>query len=154
MNADDIRHPLSLEIQVSELEKMTGVDVVYQDVYYTLRQNLTFDTIARIGMKSNLPEASTNVLARGVNVPHNAPMWRRTLHDRVGLFDETFLSAGDHDFWIRASIKGAKFKKSEQVHVSYYINPDGMSTKKNSPGSSEGLKILDTYRQYAQGVTK
>lgn len=154
MNADDIRHPLSLEIQVSELEQRGGVDVVYQDVYYTLRQNLTFDEIAKVGMRSTLPEASTQILARGINVPHNAPMWRRDLHDRVGLFDETFLSAGDHDFWIRASIKGANFKKSEQVHVSYFINPDGMSTKKNSPGSSEGLKILDTYRHYAEGVTK
>lgn len=151
MNADDVRHPLSLEIQVSELEKDELIDVVYQDVYYTLRQNLTFDTIARIGMKSNLPQISTKILARGINAPHNAPMWRRSLHDRIGLFDETFLSAGDHDFWIRASIEGATFKKSDEVHVSYFINPEGMSTKKNSPGATEGLRILDNYRQYAQG---
>jgi GT2 family glycosyltransferase len=152
MNADDIRHPLSLEIQVSELEKDDDIDVVYQDVFYTLRQNLEFDSIARVGMKSNLPQASTEILARGINAPHNAPMWRRSLHDRIGLFDETFMSAGDHDFWIRASIAGANFKKSEEVHVCYFINPKGMSTKKKSPGTAEGMKILDTYRRYAQGL--
>lgn len=154
MNADDVRHSMSLEIQISELEQNVGVDVVYQDVYYTLLQNLTFETIAKVGMKSNLPEASTQVLARGINVPHNAPMWRRSLHDQIGLFDETFLSAGDHDFWIRASIAGAKFKKSNHIHVSYFINPEGMSTRKHSPGTSEGVRILDTYRHYAQGLNE
>jgi len=149
MNVDDLRHPESLRIQVTDMLR-TGSDVVYQDVYYTLKHGLDWTQIESIGMKSQLPEVNTKTLASGINCPHNAPMWRRTLHERIGMFDEGFRSAGDHDFWIRASIAGATFAKSEHVHVSYFINPDGMSTKSDSPGRQEGLAILEKYRPYAK----
>ena len=149
MNADDLRHPESLKIQVSDLLR-AGADVVYQDVYYTLKHGLSWNEIETIGMRSSLPAVDTKTLASGINCPHNAPMWRRELHETIGLFDTTFKSAGDHDFWIRASIAGAKFAKSSSVHVSYFINPEGMSTKTDSPGKREGLAILEKYRSYVK----
>jgi len=148
MNVDDLRHPESLRIQVGDL-LASGSDVVYQDVYYTLKHGLDWASIESIGMRSKLPQVTTQTLARGINCPHNAPMWRRELHDRIGLFDDTFRSAGDHDFWIRASIAGATFFKSEYPHVAYFINPEGMSTKIDSPGRREGIAILEKYRQYS-----
>jgi hypothetical protein len=148
MNVDDLRHPESLRIQVGDI-LTSGSDVVYQDVYYTLKHGLDWSSIESIGMRSRLPEVSTQTLARGINCPHNAPMWRRELHERIGMFDERFRSAGDHDFWIRASIAGATFYKSEHPHVSYFINPEGMSTKSDSPGRVEGAKILEKYRRYS-----
>lgn len=36
------------------------------------------------------------------------PVWRRELHDRIGLFDPSFRAAGDADFWYRAWQNGIR----------------------------------------------
>jgi glycosyltransferase involved in cell wall biosynthesis len=146
MNCDDLRHPRSLEVQVSALLD-EDTDVVYQDVYYSYEARLTWDAVVSIGIKSKLPPVTSELLISGLNPPHNAPMWKRDLHSRVGIFDTHFNSAGDHDFWIRCSLNGAKFLKTSHSTVIYYINPEGMSTRKNSPGAREGLEILEKYRK-------
>jgi hypothetical protein len=151
MNVDDSRNSRSIEIQISELLENPEIDVVYQDVYYSYTPNLTWDEIAKVGLRSQLPDVTLRLLATGTNAPHNAPMWRRSLHSRVGLFDPSLKSAGDHDFWIRSAILGARFRKSPFAHVSYYLNPDGMSTKAKSPGRTEGLSLLKKYRGHSTG---
>lgn len=151
MNVDDARHARSLEIQVQELLENHEIDVVYQDVFYSYTPNLTWNQVAKVGIKSQLPEVTVRLLATGTNAPHNAPMWRRSLHSTVGLFDASLKSAGDHDFWIRCAIAGAQFRKSPFAHVSYYHNPKGMSTKVKSPGRTEGLGLLRKYKKYSTG---
>lgn len=146
MNVDDQRHPQSLEWQLAELQQ-TGADVVYQDVYLTLQHDIDWGLVERVGERTQLPLVGLSDLARGINAPHNAPMWRRELHQRVGLFDERYRSAGDHDFWIRVAIAGGRFHKSAAAHVAYFVNPDGMSTSLNSPGAIEGLTLLARYRR-------
>jgi glycosyltransferase involved in cell wall biosynthesis len=150
MNADDVRSSDSLEIQVQQLHADGGIDVVYQDVFYSLSPNLPWGLIEAMGWKSDLPEVTLQLLASGMNLPHNAPMWRRSLHEKIGLFDSAFSSAGDHDFWVRAAIHGARFAKHPTAHVAYYVNPTGMSTKINSPGRTEGLLILSKYKKFAR----
>ena len=145
MNVDDIRHSDSLRIQCYEMLDSPEIDVVYQDVYYVYQYLDEWEIIESIGLRSSLPDVTTSLLASGINAPHNAPMWRRSLHGKIGQFDEKYLSAADHDFWIRASSAGAVFKKSSHIHVAYYINPEGMSTKANSPGRTEGAAILARY---------
>lgn len=148
MNVDDLRHPQSIQIQVSEAVD-SSADVVWQDFYLSLDHSSSWEQIVEIGIKSNLPEVTLPRLARGQNAPHNAPLWRRSLHETIGYFDETFRSGADHDFWIRAAVAGAKFHKSKFAHVGYYLNPYGMSTKKDSPGRKEALVILHKYRKHA-----
>lgn len=145
MNADDQRHPRSLEVQVSELHE-SGADVLYQDVYYSYEENLPWETISSISLKSEFGDVTLKSLLQGFNYPHNAPMWKRDLHKAIGLFDASFTSAGDHDFWIRAALSGKRFVKSAHMHVSYYINPEGVSTSPNTPGRLEGARLLKKYK--------
>ena len=37
------------------------------------------------------------------------PMWRKSLHDKYGLFDPEMRSAGDYEFWMRCLSNGEKF---------------------------------------------
>ena len=68
-----------------------------------------------------------------VNMPHNSPVWKRSIHDSCGYFDETFFSAGDYDLWIRAALDGKEFLKvSNDPLALYYKNPNGISTKEST----------------------
>lgn len=144
-NVDDLRRQDSLELQAKALIEQPDVSVVYSDVFYTFFPNLPFELSAKCGLKTNLPAVNKFNLLR-CNSPHNAPMWRRSLHEKVGSFDASFQSVGDHDFWIRACLEGAKFHKIEDTLISYFFNPQGMSTRKDSPAEMEGYKLVDFYK--------
>ena len=67
-------------------------------------------------------------------------MWRAALHseDCCGLFDETYQSAGDADFWYRVSrAHAAAFEISSLPLSLYFNNPIGLSTRPNTVGISE-----------------
>ena len=144
-NVDDLHRNDALELKVQCLRDNPMVDVVYSDIYYSFIPNLTFEVVEKGGIKTNLPTANKfNLL--NFNSPHNSPMWRRSLHDRVGYFDPTYKSAGDHEFWLRSAFSGATFMKIKDPVVVYYQNPDGMSTQQDSPGNIEGPETVKRYR--------
>jgi GT2 family glycosyltransferase len=138
-NLDDLRRHDSFERQAEILEKFSFVHVTYQDFYYSFDGSASFEKTAAVGTRSQLPVVTPCNLVRS-NSPHNAPMWRRNLHDELGLFDESFRSAGDHDFWMRCIEAGKTFYKVNDPHVVYFVNPDGLSTRPNTRGVEEGLR--------------
>lgn len=135
-NLDDLRRSDSFERQVEILEKFPFVDVVYQDFYYSFDGKAPFAKSAAVGFKSQLPVVTPYNLMQS-NSPHNAPMWRRTLHDEIGMFDASFRSAGDYDFWLRCVQVGKTFFKVNDPHVIYFVNPEGLSTQPNTRGIDE-----------------
>jgi hypothetical protein len=80
-----------------------------------------------------------------LNPPHNAPMWRRSLHDELGLFDTAFVSAGDYDFWMRCVLAGKTFYKLNDPHLAYYQNPQGLSTRRDTRGHEETRAVHRRY---------
>lgn len=143
MNADDLRSHNSIQLQIDYLNRNEWVDVVYQDFFYAREHGVDWDILSKIDAHSNLPTVSLySLVARGINPPHNAPMWRRSVHDSVGYFLETLKSAGDIEFWIRCKLKGIVFLKMREIHVSYFLNPNGMSTSVDTPGRSESTEII------------
>jgi glycosyltransferase involved in cell wall biosynthesis len=145
-NADDTRAANSLELQVEYLNRYPDVDVVYQDVFYSFEPRLSWEAYKSIDMKSNLHSVSARyLLETGMNPPHNAPAWRKSLHAKVGMFDSELKSAGDYDFWIRVALENGIFFKVSQPHVGYYLNPKGISTIPGGPGLQETLRIRKKY---------
>ncbi len=61
-------------------------------------------------------------------LPGPQPMWRRELHDRFGLFDESLASAGDYEFWLRISDE-VRFLHVPQVLGLVYQSPETLSAK-------------------------
>ncbi|MEE7440266.1 glycosyltransferase [Methylobacterium oryzae] len=143
-NLDDCRSGESLEIQAAMLQTLPFVDVVYQDVFYSMERDLSFDEIRRCGFATNLPLVSRYNLLE-FNSPHNAPMWRRNIHDELGLFDTNYKSAGDYEFWMRCQVAGKTFFKSNVPHVAYYVNPEGLSTRPDTRGIAEANDITKRY---------
>lgn len=141
MNVDDIRSSYSIETQISFMESNARCDIVYQNFYLSILPNLSFNAIELINQKVDLPEDLDSALKSGFNLPHHAPMWRRKVHEYIGYFDETYISAGDYDFWIRAHKAGAVFMKDDEWHTGYFLNPQGLSSRVLSQGAQEA-KII------------
>jgi hypothetical protein len=80
-------------------------------------------------------------------LPNNHPMWRKTMHEKYGFFDETYKHAGDWEMWLRAVKSGAQFLKVPGVYSLFYYNPKGLSTDGSNPRiAQEERKIYWTYR--------
>lgn len=143
-NMDDLRRHDSFERQVEILEKFLFVDVAYQDFYYSFEGKASVAKTAAVGVKSDVPVVTPYNLMRS-NSPHNAPMWRRSIHDDVGFFDESYRSAGDYDFWLRCVGAGKVFYKINDPHVVYFVNPEGLSTQPNTRGHEEGKQVTQLH---------
>ena len=144
-NVDDLHRHDALELKVKALRENPEVDVAYSDVYYSFLPNLPFEIAEKCNLKTNLPTANKfNLL--NFNSPHNSPIWRRLLHQKIGYFDPTYKSAGDYEFWLRAAFSGSFFLKITEPSVLYYYNPKGMSTKNTTPSIDEAMKIRTIYQ--------
>ena len=127
-NLDDRKDRHNLEVMKNELDKNPEIDLVYGEYLETHMPNESFnENSARVKFPS-LPFSIENMFK--VNSPHSGPMWRRGLHDRFGMFDASYRSAGDYEMWLRAVQQGAQFKKIDQILSLYYRNPEGISSKK------------------------
>lgn len=139
-NVDDLRREDSLELQMTTLDALPFADVVYQDFYYTFDPDLSYEEVARFGVRARLPLVTRHTLL-DCNPPHNAPMWRRRLHDELGPFDTHYQSAADYDFWMRCVAADKVFYKLNDPHVVYYQNPEGLSTRVGTRGFAETREV-------------
>ena len=148
INCDDRRAPDALERQAKALYTNQNIDLVYNDSYMVETANLQWEDIKSNTQRYNFDQFSKEAMLRG-NLPHNNPMWKKTLHDAHGVFETKYRSAGDWEFWLRCAFGGAKFMKINQILGIYYLNPKGVSTNKDTEASKrkEEFEIFKTYQK-------
>lgn len=113
LNSDDLLYPDAVSIAVDSFRRDPSIDFLYGDgtvideegnaVWEWLSRPEDFRLLADYHFLWN---DFTNYILQ------QAAFWKRSLHDRVGLFDERFHFALDVDFWLRVGISGARM-----VHV-------------------------------------
>jgi hypothetical protein len=135
-----------LEKQAKLIVANDNVDLVYTDSFLVNEANVKWEDVKEGASKYNFEQFSKEAMLRG-NLPHNNPMWRKSLHDAFGFFREDYRSASDWEFWLRCSFGGSKFKKTRDAMGVYYFNPEGMSTAKANESwkREEEKEIFQTY---------
>ena len=126
-NTDDRKRKDSLERHCLELDNNLNVDLVYGISFISYEPNEEFPYYSNHQI---YPCDEFNGI-KGLllnNSPHNNPMWRRSMTDKNGLFDENIIHCADYDLWLRCVSNGSIFKKINEVLGLYYYNPNGMST--------------------------
>jgi len=148
VNCDDRRSPDALEVQAKHLFADDDIDLVYSDSFIVDTANTQWENMPSNGKRYNFENFSKEALLRA-NMPHNNPMWRKSLHDKNGMFETKYRAASDWEFWLRCAFAGSKFKKINNILGIYYFNPEGVSTNKKTEASKrkEEFEIFKKYQK-------
>jgi len=123
LDADDLIESRKLQCHVQYLENNPEVDIVYGDARYfrTERPGERRNSMSDIDLPW-MPKVSGSgkeiqeALLRMNIMVVSAPLLRRRIIDRVGLFDEELPLLEDWDYWIRCAVRGGRFQ---------YLDEDG-----------------------------
>ncbi len=156
LNADDLRLPHAICRHAAFL---VGVDAdgSYGDFALTHNHPLTnYPPEDRVILSSLGPFDLETLIYESQNFMHCAPMWKRELHDRFGMFDGALVSSGDTEFWLRCLAAGASFEHFPSPTVIYFYNPQGLSSSFSSTGRLEWARIRKDYlkRKFDTAVAK
>ncbi|MCK6425609.1 MAG: glycosyltransferase [Burkholderiaceae bacterium] len=81
---------------------------------------------------------------RSHNIMHCMPVWRRSLHDRYGSFDEArYGTSADWAFWLKCAQAGERFWLQPQAFGRYFVNPESHNRRHDVDGAKERAIILD-----------
>lgn len=141
-NLDDRLSPECYQVHARALDLSPDSMLVYSSRYMTSTPNETFEMYSGDTMICPPKFSKENMY---LCLPGCNPMWRRSLHDRYGLFDADYKSSGDLEMWLRAVEGGAKFKRVSGCYCLCYLNPKGLSTSAQSLKQIEDQKIVQRY---------
>lgn len=129
-NSDDRLAPHAIKKMADVLDKETTYSIVYSEV--DIVNEIGANPVGRYRWaEGGLPE----LLKQGCFLGP-MPMWRKSLHDRFGYFDESYKSAGDYEFWMRCASNGVKFFKIRDEALGVYLK------RQNSVEHREPLRSL------------
>ncbi|MCF8144165.1 MAG: glycosyltransferase [Deltaproteobacteria bacterium] len=140
-NTDDRHRKDGLERLVKALEAHPEIPLAYGDCLVTETENERFEDCTPVG-RLRMPDFTRNNLLTSCIVGPQ-PVWRRSLHDEIGFFDEKYRCGADYDFWLRIS------EKYNLIHIRDYLglylaNKDGVSMKGDRP-RKEMAAIQEAY---------
>ena len=73
------------------------------------------------------------------------PVWRKSLHDKIGMFDESYEVVGDYEFFLRAASKGCNFIHEPKAEGIMLWHQGALSTR-DSKGIKEKNVLFEKYR--------
>lgn len=143
-NIDDRKNSEGVQIMLKEFERKPDIDVVYGPTYVSKRANERYIENDFTQIYPCLPHSLENLFRN--NSPHCMPLWKKSLHDKYGFFDEKYKTAADGDFWLRCAIGGAIMKMINHPVGLYFENPEGRST--NPETLREMIEEVNNMRKF------
>ncbi|MDX1762804.1 MAG: glycosyltransferase, partial [bacterium] len=144
-NTDDRHRRDAFEVMVKILEALPEVALVYGDLLITERENESFENCTPVGRFEWLNWNRKDLLDQGCFMGPQ-PMWRRSVHDEYGYFDDTFVTSGDYEFWLRISQTHA-FLHIPALLGLYLRSPQSVEHRNRDRQREENEKIIQLYRE-------
>lgn len=141
-NTDDRLRNDAYEIMSRELEANENIALVYADYFITPFENQTFAEHIRSGY-CRRPDYSPSIMLAGCHMGPQ-PMWRKTVHDQIGYFEESYRSAGDYEFWCRMGVRFPMRHIPEFLGL-YLHNTSGIANSNLMISHGEARRIKDAY---------
>ncbi len=149
-NADDRHHPQMLEKLAAVLERNPDKCGAYSNFYKTVVENSQWHNKGEGLRNDERPDFDRQKLLEGYYLGPQ-PMWRKSLHDEFGLFDESFKVAGDYEWGLRVSQKYDYIYVPELLGL-YYYSPDSLE---RSAGTVDNeTQVIQSLYRNAKGVIR
>lgn len=145
-NVDDMWHPNYLKVMKNYLDTNKDADVISSRVLITNIKN----QIDHTRWSANL--GSIPLKEYPLSTAGPSPMWRRSLHDKFGLFDD-LLTIGDAIMWQKWFNNGVKFRTLDNPLVLYYASPNSLERRVDSK-TGKSYRQLDLETIYQNGNNK
>lgn len=143
-NTDDRHDVHCLEKLVDHLEENPDDDIAYGNLFKSVIPNETFEQNDR-----SRPCLAQTFFPSSL-LMHNyigaQPMWRKSLHDKIGLFDEEYEIVGDYEFVLRAISQGATLSFVPEAKGLMLWHEKALSTR-DQRGIFEIKALHSKYRQ-------
>lgn len=142
-NTDDRHSPHAFKIMAHTLERYE-VGLVYVDALMTTKENENF-SFHSAGKAWLLPDF--NIRQALLDCPFGCQvMWRRSVHEQVGMFDASYKRAGDYEFFLRAALKAGAIHLPETLTL-YHESPNNLSYQAPDEVIQEVNRFIGTYRR-------
>lgn len=144
-NTDDRHRHDFMEVLATTLDHHSNVALVYADQFISDTENETFEQCkSREARLRRWPDYTPQDLMLRC-ITGSQPMWRKSLHDDLGLFDTRYRIAADYDMWLRIASKFALLHVPEPLGV-FFDSPNTISGANNRLQMNlESLNIKKTH---------
>lgn len=160
-NLDDRKSPVSLQRRAETLMEV-GADIVTAKVYMfpeeddhftwqALRKSQVFQFelgSSRFLRMCDMIELDKGhkgrlIVAGSRNIPHNSPMWRRSLHQFAGPFSVNGLQSGcmDYSLWLRALYYGASIYHLDESLEMFMVRKSSHGHRSHLPRRSKFVSV-------------
>jgi predicted O-linked N-acetylglucosamine transferase (SPINDLY family)/glycosyltransferase involved in cell wall biosynthesis/GT2 family glycosyltransferase len=143
-NTDDRHRQDALEILSRTLDEHPEVDLVYGDCYVSTVANETYEENSKQRIYRYPEYFAPEALIHFQFGPQ--PMWRKSVHDKIGFFDGSFQAAGDYDFNIRFALKGLQALHISDALGLYLLHHNAISTASSDVMQRENVRIAQIYQ--------
>jgi GT2 family glycosyltransferase/tetratricopeptide (TPR) repeat protein len=123
-STNDRLRPDACEILARTLDEHPHVSLVYGNSFLSRVPHQTFDQATLCGLYLWPGFSYENLLDHCMVGPH--PMWRRSVHDDIGYFDEQFVALGDQDFWLRLAERHKLLNVPDFTGL-YYVSQESIT---------------------------
>lgn len=144
-NSDDRHRRDALDVMSKKLEENADIDFVYINQIITENENEFYDKHTPAGY-CDLPSALDKDRLLFSRPPHcgSQAMWRKSLHENCGYFDEKLEIAGDFEFWLRI-VDRCKLINIDEYLGLYLYSPNSAGNKNWDRYKKEDIKIKSDY---------
>jgi glycosyltransferase involved in cell wall biosynthesis len=143
LGCDDRLRLDALEMFAAHLDARPDVGLVYGNQYVTRFANQSFSSHVRFGF-CRRPRFSPDMMLHKFYFGSEL-MWRRSLHDQVGYFDESFVVAGDYEMACRFATV-TRFSHLDRYFGLYFKNTQGLELSNLDVCKREDALIRERYK--------
>jgi glycosyltransferase involved in cell wall biosynthesis len=111
----------------------------------------TFDLVTHAPLGKVLPppilefDPSVALITESVIITSSCVLLTRALASRVGLYDTAFQVGEDRDYWLRASLAGAKFR-IQRTATCHYAKHGGSTMAKTRLVTAQAIQFYEKYQ--------
>ncbi len=138
-NCDDRLHPDGLKRLTEALDQHPAHAVAYADA--AVVEQIDGPVVSQF----RWAEGGLRKLLEGCFLGP-MPMWRRSLHEKYGMFNEELHSAGDYEFWLRIAARGERFWHVKEVLGTYLNRKDSVEHREPVRSAWETARARAKYR--------